>query len=239
VAPFAEPASIHQSVLITRFMKIAPTTAPGVQVLARMDDGQPLLVRRRLGAGSTCLLATSLHVDWTNFPLKPLFLPFVTHFAFQLAGAEAIQPVLLPGEPWQLPLSADDGTIVEVVRPGGEVVRPVREEANPNVIRFEDTHEVGVYEVRIHRGPHVRTAAFAVNPDPEEAAPGYVTAAQLEQFLAPHRLFLCRDATHVSQTIRDLRKGWPLGGVILTLVIAALVAETFQANRREYRAPPV
>jgi hypothetical protein len=235
VAPFAEPASIHQGVQVLRFIEMASVNTPDAQVLARLDEGQPLLAVRRVGAGSTYFLATSLHVDWTNFPLTPLFLPFVCHLTFELAGAGTGSTFLSAGAPWHLPVPAGEDVMVEVVRPNGDVVRVERPDTSAPSVSFEDTRDVGVYEVRVHRGTRVEETAFAVNPDPDEAAPSYLTGPRLEQDLAPARVFFCSDATQVTQTIRDLRKGWELGGAVLLLVLVALVAETFHANRREYR----
>ena len=55
----------------------AVTTAAGRQVLARFDDGAPALLERRLGAGRVLLWASSLDLDWNDFAVKPVFLPFV------------------------------------------------------------------------------------------------------------------------------------------------------------------
>ena len=68
-------------------------------MLARLEDGQPLLVERPVGAGSVLLLGTALHVDWTNLPLKPLFLPLLTRLTFHLAGADAERTMGLAGAP--------------------------------------------------------------------------------------------------------------------------------------------
>ena len=65
--------------------------------LIKLDDGLPLLAERIRRAGSVLLLGTSLHVDWTNLPLKPLFLPLVARLTFHLAGHER------QNEPWRSP----------------------------------------------------------------------------------------------------------------------------------------
>ena len=77
LAPLTEPASLYQSVLVYKHfpMTWGPQT-PG-RALIKLDDGQPLLAERPVGAGSVLLLGASLHVDWTNLPLKPLFLPLL------------------------------------------------------------------------------------------------------------------------------------------------------------------
>ena len=49
---------------------------PEGQVLARFDGGDPALVLRRVGGGSVLLWASTLDLAWSDFPLKPVFLPF-------------------------------------------------------------------------------------------------------------------------------------------------------------------
>jgi hypothetical protein len=82
----------------------------------------------------------------------------------------------------------------------------------------------------------VQRTAFAVNPDPEESAPGYLTSDRLKQYLAPARVYFCHDATRIGETVHGLRKGRELWSMFLAIVLVALVAETYHANRREYRA---
>ena len=105
-----EPASLYESVLIHKHIKLAvdrfqrtdsPELAvkhPGqvgnlsYDVLARLDDGEPLLVEKKSEAGSVFFLGTGVHVNWTNLPLRPIFLPLVSRLVFELAGVEKIAP---------------------------------------------------------------------------------------------------------------------------------------------------
>ncbi|MFW6171364.1 MAG: hypothetical protein ACODAD_12805, partial [Planctomycetota bacterium] len=220
------------SVQVFRFVETTSTQGTSVRVLARLNEGQPLLVERSIGAGSLYLWATSLHVDWTNFPLKPLFLPFLSRLTFHLAGSHATQPLLTAGDSWSLPVAASDEVKVDIVQPDGQMVQISTSNAETKRIRFDETHQVGVYEVRVHRGPETQKSAFAVNPDPDEFAPRRIEPKALERFLQPSKVFYCDDASRVSETIQTLRKGVELGGVFLLLVLAALVAEAYYANRR-------
>ena len=49
------------------------------------------------GTGSVLLLGTGVHVDWTNLPLKPIFLPLLARLTFHLAGTEAERTMALAG----------------------------------------------------------------------------------------------------------------------------------------------
>ena len=78
------------------------------------------------------LLGTALHVDWTNLPVKPIFLPLLTRLTFHLAGAETERTMGLAGAPVAIPLGKGTGAgqkqsvEVDVVRPSGEVLRVPR-----------------------------------------------------------------------------------------------------------------
>lgn len=232
LAPFVEPASVHQSVLVYQYVQMPPTENSSVRVLARLDDGQPLLVNRNVGSGEVFLLATSMHKDWTNFPLRPLFLPFVSRLTFQLAGTNANQPLVIAGTPWTLPVAAGEAVNVEIAKPDGNVVR-IDRRADPNgPVRFQQTHQVGIYDVRIHRGPRTQHTAFAVNPDPEESAPLQIRKEDLLARLAPSTVVFCDDVANMAETIQKLREGQSLWELFLVIVLLALVGEAFLANRR-------
>jgi hypothetical protein len=70
---------------------------PEAAVLARFDDGAPALVERRLGAGRVLIWASSIDVEWNDFPLKPVFLPFVHQVARHLAAYRQPEPWLTVG----------------------------------------------------------------------------------------------------------------------------------------------
>ncbi len=137
LAPLTEPASLYQSVLVYKHFPMTWSPQAAGRVLIKLDDGQPLLAERIVGTGSVLLLGTGVHVDWTNLPLKPLFLPLLARLTLHLAGAETERTTGLAGAPVRLPLGR--GKVhdqagepeVEVVRPSGEVVRTARPTRTP------------------------------------------------------------------------------------------------------------
>lgn len=63
--------------------------AAGARTLARFDDGSPALVEARLGRGRILVWAGGMDRLWTDFPLQPLYLPFVRRAASHLASRGA------------------------------------------------------------------------------------------------------------------------------------------------------
>ena len=104
---FAQPQSLYQSVLVSKHFAMTDVEAGKARVLAKLNDGQPLLIERNVGLGSVLLLGTSVHVDWSNLPLRPLFLPLVARLTFYLADANAAQRQLSAGNPIELGNSAN------------------------------------------------------------------------------------------------------------------------------------
>ena len=207
------------------------------RVLIKLDDGQPLLAERSVGTGSVLLLGAGAHVDWTNLPLKPLFLPLLARLTLHLAGAETERTMGLAGAPVRLPLGR--GKVqdqsgepeVEIVRPSGEVVRVPKAEKDADGWRYSDTHEAGVYLVRqVNRIPP-KQVAFAVNIDPAESDPATVTQAELQARFRTRPLLFCADPGDLAGTIERLREGTSLWEWFLAAVLICLVLEVFLANR--------
>jgi hypothetical protein len=233
LAPLAEPAALYQSVLVHRYFACPSGPESGARVLARLDDGRPLLLERGVGAGSVLLLTTAVQGGWTNLPLRPLFLPLVARLTFHLAGAEVERGQVTVGAPLVVPLGRQAGRPeVEVVRPSGEVLRVHDAEAGAPVFRYADTHEPGVYLLRVLGGPPGREFVFAVNVDPEECDPAVLTPAELKERFGRRPLVVCEAPEGLAGTVRRLREGTGLGEVFLAAVLAGLVLETLLANRR-------
>jgi len=59
---------------------------PGVQVLAQLTNGAPLLVARGEGRGRVLQWTTTIDRDWTDLPVRPVFVPLVDRLVLWLAG---------------------------------------------------------------------------------------------------------------------------------------------------------
>jgi len=237
LGPLTEPASLYQSVLVYKHFPMKWSAHAAPHVLAKLDDGQPLVTERTVGQGSVVLLGTAAHVDWTNLPLKPLFLPFVARLAFRLAGAETERTMGLAGAPVAIPMETGAGTAsgqpaeLEVVRPSGEVVRVRATEGAAGSARYSDTHEAGVYLVRqLNRNPP-KLSAFAVNIDPAESDPATLTQIELQLRLGKQPMLFCAEPAELAETMRRLHEGASLWEWFLAAVLIGLVLAVFVANR--------
>jgi len=99
-------AGVFARVGFGKVIGTAPRLAPDSEVLLRYTDALPALLERRVGKGRVVLFTSSIDDDWTDFPLRSIFVSIVHQFARGLSGT----------------LLLDDAGSVEV---GGAVSLPV------------------------------------------------------------------------------------------------------------------
>ena len=235
-----EPASVYESVLVYKHVRMAGGDGKA-WVMARLDDSEPLLVQRNVGKGLVLMLGTSVQVNWSNLPLRPIFLPLVTQLTFDLADVEQTRANVIAGQPLVFntaptPLTTE-ATTVEVLPPGGEVLRLKASAAKPQAagaaheFRYANTHEIGIYVLRQLGAASPRQIAYSVNFDPDEAEPAEIESAELEEQLGGVPLVLAENPDDLSGTFARLREGKSLWEAFLAAVLIALVFETFLSNR--------
>ncbi|MSO82966.1 MAG: VWA domain-containing protein [Acidobacteria bacterium] len=162
--PFRAPRSGDFAVArIYGYRAVAPV--PSAQVLARFDGGAPALLERRTGTGRVLLWTSTLDLAWSDFPLKPVFLPFVHRAARYLSAYTEPAPWSTVGQVLDASFGAAASTPRGgvVVTPSGRQV-PIDEEGS-DVLELT---EQGFYELRTRAGEGV-AAAVASNVDSAES----------------------------------------------------------------------
>lgn len=231
-----EPASLYQSVLIYKHVRIDTAAQTEAWVMARLDDGEPLLVQRTVEQGSVTMLGTSAHVGWTNLPVRPLFLPMLVRLTFELAGAEQARHQALAGAPIVIPFEGEIPPMgVEVLPPSGATIRlglePDEEGNRPDSFRYADTYDVGIYILRLLEAVRPTQFAYSVNVDPDEASPAKISREELENRFSGTPLVFAENPDDLSSTLAWLREGTGLWELFLSAVLVALVFETFISNQ--------
>ena len=138
---------------------------PSAQVLARFDAGAPALLERRTGTGRVLLWASTLDLAWSDFPLKPVFLPFVHRAARYLSAYTEPAPWSTVGQVLDASFgeAAFQSGGAVVLTPSGRRV-PIEEEGS-DVLELT---EQGFYELRTGAGEGV-AAVVASNVDSAES----------------------------------------------------------------------
>jgi hypothetical protein len=228
-----EPVALYESVLVYKHARM--TAEPSTQVLARLDDGEPLLALRNVEKGKVLMLGISAHVNWSNLPLRPIFLPLVTRLTFELAELKHTFHNAIAGQPLMLPFPEATRPVgIELVPPSGETLRLKSEGTEGKVGQtfcYADTHAIGVYLLRVLGTTHPEQISYAVNGDPEEADPQKIERQELQERFGRLPLVFAENPDDLSATFAWLREGKSLWGLFLSLVLVGLVFETFLSNR--------
>jgi hypothetical protein len=164
--PFRAPRSGDFSA--ARFYGYRAVTAQqSANVLARFEDGAPALIERRVGTGRVLVWASSLGIEWSDLPVKPVFLPFVHQMARHLAGYREPEPWLTVGDvldPARTTGAAQATDVRTVVSPSGQ--RIALDPEGGDVVALE---EQGFYELREQATTGDPAATVAVNVDLSES----------------------------------------------------------------------
>jgi hypothetical protein len=139
------------------------------QVLARFDDGTAALLERKTGAGRVLMWTSSLDLDWSDLPVKPVFLPFVhtlTKYLADYAEAPASltvgqvipAPRGVPGRPG----SANRGGTIAIAPSGARV----SVETEDGALALD---EQGFYDVRTQGAGADTATALAANVELSES----------------------------------------------------------------------
>jgi hypothetical protein len=130
------------SIQVYGYRTITPT--PGAQILARFETRMPALLERQVGSGRVLLWASTLDLNWSDLPLKPVFLPFVHRAVRHLSAYAEPTPWLTVGEVLNASLrpaaEVTGGRVV--MTPSGQRI-PIDEE-NALLVMVEQ----GFYEIR-------------------------------------------------------------------------------------------
>ena len=236
LAQLAEPASLYQSVLVYKHVRMDTAAARAAWVMARLDgDGEPILVQRNVERGTVTMLGTSGHVGWTNLPLRPIFLPLLARLTFAMAGAEQARHQALAGSPLELEFEGQTRPVgVEVIPPSGDTFRlNTKDELGSGDQQFlyADTHEIGIYQLRVLGSARPAEIAYSVNVDPDEPDPTKIERAELDERFGRTPLVFAEDPDDLSGTFAWLREGKSLWELFLAAVLIGLVFETFVSNR--------
>lgn len=139
--------------------------AAALPVIA-LTNGAPFLLEQRNGQGRILVACVPATLEWSDFPLKGLFVPLLHRSLSYLTQEQVRQPSVFAGDPVTLRLS-DPRVRAAVETPQGVETGAMSGSAGSNAsIVFSQTLEPGVYTVKENSVP---VSQFTVNVDPDES----------------------------------------------------------------------
>jgi hypothetical protein len=197
---------------------------PGdARVAVRLTDQMPVLLEKKIGEGSVLLFTSGLDNLTNDFPLHPIFVPFVEQTARYLSGTQNRSGARVVDSFLELRSSKEQSVSVEVIDPDGHRPLSLKEASSAQTYQLT---RAGFYELQLANGRH---DVIGVNPDRRES--------NLE-VIPDETLALWRgnsgggatQASTASQT-QEQTKPFSVWWYIMILVLAAAVAESFLADQ--------
>jgi hypothetical protein len=117
--------------------------------LARLADGSPFLVEKKVGEGLVLQAATACDAQWSNLPTRPFFLPLIQELVVRMATRIAPPRNIDVGDLLVAVLPSDDeGTALTITNPQGlQVTVRATKRGDKCVVEFPHTQMTGVYSL--------------------------------------------------------------------------------------------
>jgi len=158
-----------------RFFQYVSMKAPeGSVVAAKLEDGSPLLIEKKMGEGKVLVFASTFDNVSNDLPVKPGFVPFVEQTADYLGHVEDRTNSYSVDSYLELRSDQKRASSVEVIGPKGDRALSLKESTSANTLRLVET---GFYDVRRENG---RQELIAVNVDRRESSLDPVTRENLK-----------------------------------------------------------
>lgn len=213
---------------------------PQARTVIALSNGSPFLLEAPALQGRILLFAVAPNLDWSDFPLKGLFVPLM-HRAVAYLAAEPQMGELLVGEEASLRTrsrSTEKWTILSPTK-GETVVQPTTT-GREQIIRFRDTETPGIYTLN---SGATAVRKFAVNLHPDESRTAKADAAELDRMyrrvgIATETLQIVEPTEEIQRTILQARLGVELWKYFLLAALIIALVEMFVAreSKRELAA---
>lgn len=227
--PFRAARADFSSVRVSRYRALEPVP-DSAQVIARLDDGAPLLVERPLGTGRILIWAGTLDPAWNDLPFHPLWVPFAHQLARRsMSGRESRDWFI---SPHALDLAAEGTVTVE--SPSGSRVRLSSDSQQTTV----ELREQGFYEVRGGSTAIGAGRPIAVNVDLAESDLSHMDPAELVAAITDgnDRGATTTAAAPFLGTAEELERRQAIWWYLLLAALLLLAAETLLSNRLSRRS---
>jgi hypothetical protein len=205
-----------------------------LSVIARLDNGKPLMVDKTIGAGEVIFIATAANTEgldkgkgnpmWTDFGTFPVFVPFVNVAIRHLLHGQTQAYNLTAGQTLRWYTTGKATDTFNLIHPGGQVERlkAAEIEGKRLMVTAADLPRAGIYYM--NASPSDEPTPIAVVPDRRESEDlqslGDKTIDENLGFEPIH--MTAGDSSETSTGSERLNREWTVW-VLLAVLLLALV----------------
>ncbi|MGM0600197.1 MAG: BatA domain-containing protein [Candidatus Rifleibacteriota bacterium] len=218
-----DPSRAH----IYEFFQVKPN--PDALTLCRMSHGLPGIVEEKRGQGRSMLITFPADTSWSDWPLKPTWLPFLHQTIIAMVTSQELEiGNIKPGMPIAATIKNKAAQDISMLLPDQKEIAINTSETSSGLTHFSsrETNQNGYYLIKA--GNEVLTG-FAVNPPPTESNLKRINLRKIPRFISMN---IDTSKTTVKEKVSLLREGYDLSRAALWLLLAILLTECWFANRK-------
>ncbi len=206
-----------------KFYYAAVVDPANSRVIARLTDQTPVLLDKKIGEGRVLLFASGLDNLSNDFPVNPVFVPFIEQTARYLSGTESRSGSLLVDSFLDLRTAKEQSVGVEVVDPNGRRPLSLKEASTAQTYQVTDA---GFYQLRLANG---RQEVIGVNADRRESNLDVIPNETLA--LWSGKSVVAADESAAPGREEEKRQPYSLWWYLMLLALGAALAESLLASR--------
>jgi hypothetical protein len=215
--------------------------APQSNPIVTLTNGAPFLAEQRLGTGRLFLFAVPTTTEWSDFPMKGVFVPLLHRSILYLARQETRSDETLPGSEVVIRSSVATNSVWTIRNPEKvDIAAMPALQAFQQTLRFSATDQLGIYTVYAR---DKTLQKFVVNLDPRESQTRKATSAGINSLLqqlgiessSVHEVHHAED---LERTVLESRFGVELWKYLLMLALIVGIIELLVARSTKRQTVP-
>ena len=205
--------------------------------MARLETNDPFLAEKPFGEGRVLQLATALDADWSNLPMRPIYLPLLQRLTTYLASTVFPPRNLAVGRTLTAFLPPGDaGKRATLLPPDGVPVElSITKKGSRGVVEFTRTASPGLYVLTPPGGKPIH---YVVNASRRESDLQKLSPKEIDDFARAHGVRVVRSEADYQQEEHTRRYGhelWkPLLWVLLAFCFLELLLQQHMARARKF-----
>jgi aerotolerance regulator-like protein/VWA domain-containing protein len=206
-----------------KFYQAIHVTSAKSRVLAKLNDGTPLVLERSIGEGKVLAFTSTFDNVSNDLPIHASWVPFIAQAALYLGGGGAEQPVNLKVDSYVELRTGDNKAAAEVLDPDGKRVLSLEEAVKARNVALD---REGFYEIKTAAG---RRSLVASHADRSESDLTPIAEETLDLWKRTGTAGAASEGGPAGTPDAGDRP-WGLWPYILLLLLGVAVAESVVAN---------
>lgn len=145
-----------------------------------LSNGSPFLIDQQLGNGHVLLFSVAANLEWSDFPLKGLFVPLLHRSVSYLAQEQSQEGEHFAGDEIDIKKGGHAGEQWSIENPAKVETMLSPSTGSNTSVRFSETDLTGIYSAK---AGNATIQKFAINTDPSESNAQKASDSDIEKII--------------------------------------------------------